>query len=79
MNIEGLAIHCLANELNNALSGGRILRITQPTRYLFLLRIRLTQQEISLAMLKKLTAEDFSQDENRPMCLQRCIGFSGTA
>ena len=50
MNIEGLAIHCLANELNTALSGGRILRITQPTRYLFLLRIRLTQQEISLAI-----------------------------
>ena len=50
MNIEGLAIHCLANELNTELSGGRILRITQPTRYLFLLRIRLTQQEISLAI-----------------------------
>ena len=50
MNIEGLAIHCLANELNTALSGGRILRISQPTRYLFLMRIRLTQQEISLAI-----------------------------
>lgn len=42
-------------------------------------RLGTKEQEISLAMLKKLTAEDFSQDENRPMCLQRCIGFSGTA
>ena len=50
MNIEGLAIYSLANELNNELSGGRILRITQPTRYLFLLRVRLTQQEIHLAI-----------------------------
>lgn len=50
MNIEGLAIYSLAHELNNELSGGRILRITQPTRYLFLLRIRLTEKEITLAI-----------------------------
>ena len=50
MNIEGLAIHSLANELNNELSGGRIMRISQPTRFLFVLRIRLTEKEIALAI-----------------------------
>ena len=50
MNIEGLAIHSLANELNSELSGGRIMRISQPTRFLFVLRIRLTEKEISLAI-----------------------------
>ena len=50
MNIEGLAIHSLANELNNELSGGRIMRISQPTRFLFVLRIRLTEKEVNLAI-----------------------------
>ena len=50
MNIEGLAIHSLANELNSELSGGRIMRISQPTRFLFVMRIRLTEKEISLAI-----------------------------
>ena len=50
MNIEGLAIYSLANELNKELSGGRILRITQPTRYLFILRIRLHEHETNLAV-----------------------------
>jgi predicted ribosome quality control (RQC) complex YloA/Tae2 family protein len=50
MNIEGLAIHSLANELNNELSGGRIMRISQPTRFLFVLRIRLAEKEIALAI-----------------------------
>ena len=40
MNIEGLTIHALTTELNQALTGGRIIKVLQPTRYLFLLKIR---------------------------------------
>lgn len=50
MNIEGLSIHVLAEELNNELSGGRIQRILQPTRYLFVFRIRHADRELSLAV-----------------------------
>ena len=48
MNIEGLSIHTLATELNQELAGGRIVKILQPTRYLFVLKIRQTDQELAL-------------------------------
>ena len=48
MNIEGLSIHTLATELNQELAGGRIVKILQPTRYLFVLKVRQTDQELAL-------------------------------
>ncbi|MHC1758411.1 MAG: NFACT family protein [Negativicutes bacterium] len=48
MNIEGLSIHTLATELDQELAGGRIVKILQPTRYLFVLKIRQTDQELAL-------------------------------
>ena len=48
MNIEGLSIHTLATELNQELAVGRIVKILQPTRYLFVLKIRQTDQELAL-------------------------------
>jgi predicted ribosome quality control (RQC) complex YloA/Tae2 family protein len=50
MNIEGLSIHTLATELNQILAGGKIEKILQPTRYLFILKIRQTDQDYSLAI-----------------------------
>lgn len=50
MNIEGLTIHALTTELNQALTGGRIIKVLQPTRYLFLLKIRQPDQEYSLLL-----------------------------
>ncbi len=50
MNIEGLSIHVLATELNQQLSGGRIEKILQPTRYLFVLKIRQPERDFSLAI-----------------------------
>lgn len=41
-------------------------------------RLGTKEQEISLSTLRKLTVEDFSQEENRLMRLTHCIGFSGT-
>ena len=41
-------------------------------------RLGTKEQEISLPTLRKLTVEDFSQEENRLMRLTHCIGFSGT-
>ena len=48
MNIEGLSIHTLATELNQELACGRIVKILQPTRYLFVLKVRQTDQELAL-------------------------------
>lgn len=50
MNIEGLAVHSLANELDHQLTGGRIMKIFQPTRFLFMIKIRLPEKEITLAI-----------------------------
>lgn len=50
MNIEGLSIYTLAQELNQLLAGGRIIKILQPTRNLFLLKIRQIEQEYTLAI-----------------------------
>ena len=50
MNIEGLTVHVLTTELNQALTGGRIIKVLQPTRYLFLLKIRQPDQEYSLLL-----------------------------
>lgn len=50
MNIEGLAVHSLANELDHQLAGGRIMKIFQPTRFLFMFKIRLPENEITLAI-----------------------------
>ncbi len=50
MNIEGLAVYSLANELDQTLAGGRIIKIFQPTRFLFVIKIRLSENEISLAI-----------------------------
>lgn len=50
MNIEGLSIYTLAAELNQKLAGGRIEKILQPTRYLFVLKIRQTDRDFALAI-----------------------------
>ena len=50
MNIEGLTVHVLTTELNQALSGGRIAKVLQPTRYLFVLKVRQPDQEHSLLL-----------------------------
>lgn len=50
MNIEGLSLHSLAHELNQVLAGGRISKILQPTRTLFLLKIRQPDREHTLAV-----------------------------
>ena len=50
MNIEGLTVHVLTTELIQALTGGRIIKVLQPTRYLFLLKIRQPDQEYSLLL-----------------------------
>lgn len=50
MNIEGLSLHTLVGELNQTLAGGRITKVLQPTRTLFLLKIRQAEQEHTLAV-----------------------------
>lgn len=50
MNIEGLSIHTLTTELNQELAGGRIVKILQPTRFLFVLKIRQPERDLALAI-----------------------------
>ena len=50
MNIEGLTLFFLTQELNDKLSGGRISKIFQPTRFQFMLKINHHPVDLNLSI-----------------------------